>query len=70
MKLPAIPLDIIEEYNLCKKVTPDGSIYIVANKGMYSLPQASLLANELLEKHFNKNGYHQSKLVPGLWKHK
>jgi hypothetical protein len=36
---------------------------------MYGLPQAGLLANELLEKRFNKRGYHQSKLVPGLWKH-
>ncbi len=36
---------------------------------MYGLPQAGLLANELLEKHLNKHGYRQSKLVPGLWKH-
>jgi len=31
--------------------------------------QAGLLANKLLEKHLNKHGYRQSKLVPGLWKH-
>ena len=36
---------------------------------MYGLPQAGLLANELLEKRLNKHGYRQSKLVPGLWKH-
>jgi len=36
---------------------------------MYGLPQAGLLANELLEKRLNEHGYHQSKLVPGLWKH-
>jgi len=36
---------------------------------MYGLPQAGLLANELLEKQLNKHGYHQSKLVPRLWKH-
>ena len=36
---------------------------------MYGLPQSGLLANELLEKGLNKHGYHQSKLVPGLWKH-
>eukprot|EP00804_Cyclotella_cryptica_P000085 CCRYP_013737-RA/>CCRYP_013737-RA protein AED:0.42 eAED:0.29 QI:0/0/0/0.75/0/0.25/4/0/546 len=29
-----------------------------------SLPQAGLLANELLEKRLNAHGYHQSKLVP------
>ena len=36
---------------------------------MYGLRQSGLLANELLEKGLNKQGYHQSKLVPGLWKH-
>ena len=37
---------------------------------MYGLPQAGLLANELLEKCLDKNGYIQSRLVPGLWQHK
>ena len=37
---------------------------------MYGLPQVVLLANQLLEKRLNEHGYHQSKLVPGLWKHK
>jgi len=37
---------------------------------MYGLPRSGLLANELLEKRLNKRGYHQSKLVPGLWSHK
>jgi hypothetical protein len=36
---------------------------------MYGLPQAGLLANTLLKKRLNKDGYQQSKLVPGLWKH-
>ena len=35
---------------------------------MYGLPQAGLLANELLEKRLNKRGYGKGKLVPGLWK--
>ena len=35
---------------------------------MYILPQSGLLANELLEKLLNKHSYHQSKLVPRLWK--
>ena len=65
-----IPDKIIQEYNLKSIVTDDGLIYIKANRGMYGLPQAGLLANELLEKRLNKRGYHQSKLVRGLWKHK
>ena len=36
---------------------------------MYSLPQLGLLANKLLEKRLNKRGYHQRKLVTGLWNH-
>ena len=70
MKLSDIPQEIIDEYKLQSIAAPDGTLYIVATKGMYGLPQAGLLANELLEKRLNKNGYHQSKLVPGLWKHK
>ena len=69
VKLADIPQEIIDEYKLRDKATPHGSIHIEANKGMYGLPQAGLLANELLEKRLNENGYRQSKLVPGLWKH-
>jgi len=69
MKLAEIPQKVIDEYKLRDRATPNGSMHIVTNKGMYVLPQAGLLANELLEKHLNKNGYRQSKLVPGLWKH-
>ena len=69
MKISDIPEEIIIEYKLRELVTEDGSIYIQANKGMYGLPQSGLLANELLEKRLNKQGYRQSKLVPGLWKH-
>ena len=69
MQLSDIPQEIIDEYKLLDKAT-NGCIYIVATKGMYGLPQSGLLANELLEKRLNEKGYKQSKLVPGLWKHK
>ena len=69
IKLTDIPDEIINEYNLRTIAATDGSVYIEVNKGMYGLPQAGLLANELLEKRLNKQGYRQSKLVPGLWKH-
>ena len=35
VKLDNIPTEIIHEYNLRDKATPDGSIYIEVNKGMY-----------------------------------
>jgi len=69
IKLSDIPDEIIKEYKLKEKVTKNGSIYIEANRGMYGLPQSGLLANQLLEKRLNRHGYHQSKYVPGLWKH-
>ena len=64
-----IPEEIINQYNLRSKVSDKGFVYVRATKGMYGLPQAGLLANELLEKRLNAAGYYQSKLVPGLWSH-
>ena len=52
-----IPDKIINEYKLGYKADKNGSVYIEANRGMYRLPQAGLLANELLEKRLNKRGY-------------
>ncbi len=69
IKLSDIPDRIIVEYMLREKSTSNGSIYIMATKGMYGLPQAGLIANELLESRLNKHRYRQSKLVPGLWGH-
>jgi hypothetical protein len=69
MKLADIPEEIILEYKLRDIATSDGSVHIMAIRGMYGLPQAGLLANELLEKRLQEHGYRQSKLVPGLWKH-
>ena len=36
---------------------------------MYGLPQAGILAQQLLEKQLNNKGYSQDNLVPGLWTH-
>jgi hypothetical protein len=70
IRLTDLPDEIIKEYKLKDKATAKGFIYLEVVKGMYGLPQAGLLANELLEKRLNKHGYYQSKLVPGSWKHK
>ena len=50
LKLCDIPEEIINEYNLLNIATPDKSVYVEVRKGMYGLPQAGLIANELLEK--------------------
>jgi hypothetical protein len=49
IKLSDIPNEVIDEYKLREKATKNGSIYIRAKCGMYSLPQAGLLANKLLK---------------------
>ena len=70
LKLGDIPQEVTKEYDLTNIATKDGSVYIEVLKGMYGLPQAGLLAQELLEKRLAKHGYYQSNIVPGLWKHK
>jgi hypothetical protein len=37
---------------------------------MYGLPQAGIIAQELLKERLSKHGYHQSKIIPRLWTHK
>ena len=69
LKLTDIPEEIIVEYNLREIVTNDGFVYCEIRKGMYGLPQAGLIAQQLLEERLAKQGYHQSKIVPGLWTH-
>ncbi len=48
LKIPDIPDKIIKEYNLQESVTPDGYMYCEIRKGMYGLPQAGIIAQELL----------------------
>ncbi len=36
---------------------------------MYGLPQAGILAQQLLEQQLNEHGYQQNQITPGLWKH-
>jgi len=69
LKLGQIPADVIEQYALKEKVTSNGYVYIEVRKGMYGLPQAGLLAHQLLEKRLENHGYSQSKQTPGLWEH-
>jgi len=37
---------------------------------MYGLPQAGIIAQDLLTQRLNKAGYTQSKITPGFWRHK
>ncbi len=70
IKLSDIPEEVIKEYKLHQYVTPDGWVYIKVARGMYGLPQARSLSQDLLQHRLNKEGYLQSQIVPGFWKHK
>ena len=70
IRIEDIPDEIIEEYGLREKVADDGHVYVEIRKGMYGLPQAGILAQELLEKRLSLHGYSQNAAVPGLWTHK
>ncbi len=69
LKMMDIPQEIKREYKLQELATPEGYIYCEIRKGMYGLPQAGIIAQELLEERLAKYGYHQSKIIPGFWKH-
>ena len=69
MKLSDMPTNVINQYNLRERATADGYVFVAVKRGMYGLPQAGILAQELLEERLNAHGYHQSKITPGLWTH-
>jgi hypothetical protein len=64
-----MPDNVFEHYNLRDKATSNGYICCEIQKGMYGLPQAGIIAQQLLEERLQKHGYHQSQMTPGLWKH-
>ena len=68
-KLTNFQGDVSKQYILRDKATSEVFVYIVVRKGMYGLPQAGLLVQELLEKILEAHGYRQSKLTPGFWEH-
>jgi hypothetical protein len=70
LKTTDIPEKIIEQYKLKSSATPDGYVYCEITQGMYGLPQAGVIAQELLVKPLAEYGYHQIKIINGLWKHK
>jgi hypothetical protein len=66
IKLTDIPEEVIKEYTLHEYVTPDGWVYIKVIWGMYGLPQAGSLGQDVLESRLNKEGCFQSQTVPGF----
>ena len=67
LKLSDLPEDFVKLYNLASKVDKNGFVSLEIRRGMYGLPQAGILSQQLLEKQLNNQGYSQDNLVPGLW---
>jgi hypothetical protein len=65
-----MPEDVIAHYKLLNIATPDWYVYCEICQGMYGLPQAGIIAQELLAKRLKEHGYSQTETTPGLCKHK
>ena len=52
------------------KVDAKGFMILKIEKGMYGLPSAGIIAQELLTKRFKKHDYTQSDKTPGFLTHK
>lgn len=70
MRIPisAIPQAVIEHYNLTSLVHK-GFVMVELRKGIYGLPQAGILANQLLITRLAEGGYHPAPYTPGLYLH-
>jgi hypothetical protein len=68
INLSSLPQETIDKYDLIE-LAQDGKVYIEIQKGMYGLPQAGILANELLQHNLAKDGYRPIQHTHGLWKH-
>jgi hypothetical protein len=69
LKLANMPEDVIKHYCLHDIATPDRYVYCKICLGMYGLPLAGIIAQELLAKRLKEHGYFQSKTTPKLWTH-
>ena len=69
IKITDKPEEFIEEYNLAGR-DHDGWIYFRICQGWYGLPQAGILANNLLHTRLVAEGYYKAASTTGLWCHK
>jgi hypothetical protein len=56
INLSSLPQEMIDRYDLIE-LSQDGKVYIEIQKGMYGLPHAGILTNELLQRNLAKDGY-------------
>jgi hypothetical protein len=68
INLSSLPQETIDKYDLIE-LAQDGKLYTEIQKGLYGLPQAGILATELLQRNLAKDGYRPTPHTHGLWKH-
>jgi hypothetical protein len=59
IKITGIPAEFILEYGLARKEDHNGWIYFEIHHGCYTLPQAGILANDLLCGRLENEGYYK-----------
>jgi hypothetical protein len=64
IKITGIPAEFIEEYKLAGR-DRDGWIYFKICQGCDGLPQAGILANDLLRSRLLADGYYEAESTPG-----
>jgi hypothetical protein len=69
IKILDIPQELIDKYKLTG-LDCDRWIYFKNHHGCYRLPQAGILANDLLQSHLEAKSLYEAASTPGLWHHK
>jgi hypothetical protein len=68
INVSSLPQETIDKCDVIE-LAQDGKVYIEIQKGMYGLPQAGILANELLQRNLAKDDYRPTQHTHSLWKH-
>jgi hypothetical protein len=68
INLLSLPQETIDKYDIID-LSQDEKVYIEIQKGMQGLPQAGILANELLQRNIAKDGYRPTTHTHGVWTH-
>jgi len=69
IKILDIPNKFIDKYKITG-LDQDGWIYFEIRQGCYGLPQAGILANDLLCSRLKAKDFYEVASIPGLWRHK
>jgi hypothetical protein len=69
IKILDIPQEFINKYKLTG-LDHDGLIYFKICQGCYGLPQAGILAYNLLQSQLEAKGFYEATSTPGLWHNK